>query len=406
MEVTLVNSQKEKRLFHDLPKRLYRNDPDWICPLDDQTENIFNPSKNDRFRNGEAVRWILRDHTGKVIGRIAAFVDEKRSAASRQPTGGIGFFEVTDDKNAAFLLFDTAREWLSEKGMQAMDGPISFGENYNYWGLLVEGFTQQGYGMPYSKKYYQGFFEDYGFRNYFEQYSYHKLLRQKSNGEFIDFPERMLKVAEWVINKPGYTFRHFTSGESEKFIEDTCTIYNDTWQYLKQDFTAITREALRDSLHEIRFFLDEKMIWFAYFNEQPVGFFILVPDFNQILRHFNGRITVAGLPRVFWYKYTHEMTRLQALAGGVLHSFQKKGIESGIFYKIYESIRERPWLTELEIGWVGNYNPKMMATCDALGAVKAKTHVTYRYMINKSIEFMTFVEEKTQSAEHRSKSAE
>ena len=70
-----------------------------------------------------------------------------------------------------------AKNWLASNGMEAMDGPVNFGENDNNWGLLVDGFMQQGYGMPYNKKYYREFFEDYGFKNYFEQYSYHREVR-------------------------------------------------------------------------------------------------------------------------------------------------------------------------------------------------------------------------------------
>ena len=78
-----------------------------------------------------------------------------------------------------------------------MDGPINFGENDNNWGLLVEGFMQQGFGMPYNKKYYKDFFEEYGFKNYFEQYSYHRTIRGQT-GEIEQFPERMMKIAEWL----------------------------------------------------------------------------------------------------------------------------------------------------------------------------------------------------------------
>ncbi len=35
----------------------------------------------------------------------------------------------------------------------------------------------------------------------------------------------------------------------------------------------------------------------------------------------------------------------------------------------------------------------MIAIYEALGATKAKTHFTYRYMINKKIRFMTYKEE-------------
>ena len=68
-------------------------------------------------------------------------------------------------------------------GMEAMDGPVNFGENLINWGLLVKGFEPQGFGMPYNKPYYQGLFEAYGFQVYFEQYSYH--LNHKD-----PFPER------------------------------------------------------------------------------------------------------------------------------------------------------------------------------------------------------------------------
>ena len=94
---------------------------------------------------------------------------------------------MTDNREAAFILFDTAREWLTASGMEAMDGPVNFGENDNNWGLLVEGFMQQGFGMPYHKKYYRAFFEEYGFKNYFEQYSYHREIRNADN-EIVQFP--------------------------------------------------------------------------------------------------------------------------------------------------------------------------------------------------------------------------
>ncbi len=103
---------------------------------------------------------FLKNEDHATIGRVAAFIDRTRSAANRQPTGGIGYFEVIEDRDAAFLLFDTAMEWLSARGMEAMDGPINFGENDNNWGLLVDGYMQQGYGMPYHKKYYRAFLKN------------------------------------------------------------------------------------------------------------------------------------------------------------------------------------------------------------------------------------------------------
>jgi hypothetical protein len=392
MQIKEVISPAEKKEFLNFPKRLYKSDPNWICPLDAAVEAVFDPVKNHKFKNGEAIRWILIKDNNETIGRVAAFVDQKRSDASRQPTGGLGFFEVVEDKNAAFTLFDTAKSWLANRGMEAMDGPITFGENYSDWGLLVEGFSQQGFGMPYNKKYYKNFFEEYGFRNYFDQFTCHRMVRDAANN-IVRFPDRIMKVAEWLIKRPGYSFRHFELKNSRKYIDEICSIYNESWVYLKKDFTTVDPEILYESLQQCRPFLDEELVWFAYFNEKPIGFYILVPDLNQILRHFNGKLHLWNQVRFLYYKFTHEMQRMEALAGGVLHTHQNKGVEAAIFYKLYEVFEKKPWFKELEVGWVGDYNPKMIATYEALGAVKTKIHVTYRYLINKDLKFVRYKDE-------------
>jgi hypothetical protein len=387
-----VITRRDKQEFHNFPRELYKEDPNWICPLDSIIENIFDPEKNHSFEHGEAIRWILKNDQGKTIGRVAAFIDNIRSAANRQPTGGIGFFEVIEDREAAFFLFDTARKWHVEKGTEAIDGPINFGENDNFWGLLVDGFMPQGFGMPYNKKYYREFFEAYGFRNYFEQISCHRVVREEGN-KLTTFPERIMKVAEWLIKRPGYSFRHLDSRNTTKFINDICEIYNTTWIYLKDDFTPLDPVILEEALLQAKPFLDEELIWFAYYNDKPIGFFVMFPDLNMILRHFKGKLTTWNKLRFVWYKSIHEMSRVRSVVGGILHSHQNTGVEAALFYQYYQTFRKKPWIKEIELSWVGDYNPKMIATYEALGAQRVKTHITFRYMVNDKAEFVRFKDE-------------
>lgn len=388
MQISEVRSARDVREFIELPKRLYRNDPFWVCPLDSEVKAVFDPSRNSAFRNGEAIRWILRDNNGNTIGRIAAFIDRIRSSAQTQPTGGVGFFEVTNDREAAFLLFDTAASWLSSRGMEAMDGPVNFGENDTNWGLLVDGFTHPGIGMPYHLKYYRSFFEEYGFMNYFEQYSYHRDLTSVEV-----FPERFMKIAEWIAKRPGYSFSHFRFAEKDKYLSDVVEIYNTTWASFKEDFTPLETELLVASMSRARAFIDEELIWFAYHNDKPVAFFILFPDINMILRHFNGRLHPWNMLRFLWYKATHEMTRIRAFVGGVMPSYQNSGIESALFFQLYKVFRKKRYYKELELSWVGDFNKKMIAIYEAIGSERAKTHITYRFMINKSLTFNRYMDE-------------
>ncbi len=395
MEVIEVKSAQTVRKFLDFPKHLYKDDPNWVCQLDIELESIFNPKKNYLFKRGNAARWILKDDNGNTIGRIAAFFDKQKSSKYSQPTGGIGFFEVIESREAAFLLFDTGKKWLASYGMEAMDGPVNFGGNDNNWGLLVEGFMQQGFGMPYNKKYYKTLFEDYGFRNYYEQYSYHREVRNKEN-QIEEFPSRIMKIAEWLSKRPGYSFRHLELGERKKFVNDLVDVYNSAWPVFKEDFTPLDPEMMEAAIQKSKPVIDEELIWFAYYNDKPIAFFILLPDLNQIIKPFLGKLNFWNKLRFVYSRTTHKMTRMRAIVGGVNPAHQNSGVESAIFFHLYQVFKRKPWYRELELSWVGDFNPRMIAIYEALGAHRAKTHITYRYLFIEKLNFTRYKDEMAQ----------
>ncbi|MEN9950780.1 MAG: hypothetical protein RLY85_1532, partial [Bacteroidota bacterium] len=128
MKIIEVRSKQEIRQFLDLPFSIYRDDPNWVCPLFNDVEAVFDPSRNNFFNFGKCTRWILVNDAHETIGRIAAFINEKKAYNETVPTGGCGFFECIEDFKAASMLFDQAKTWLTGHGMQAMNGPVNFGE--------------------------------------------------------------------------------------------------------------------------------------------------------------------------------------------------------------------------------------------------------------------------------------
>jgi len=365
-----VSDKKTVRQFLDLPRSLYKGDPNFICPLDSMVDGVFDPEKNIFFSHGEAIRWILDDGTGRIIGRVAAFINRKKAFTFQQPTGGMGFFDCIEDEEAAGILFDACRHWLEERGMEAMDGPINFGENDNFWGLLVEGFMPQSFGMNYNPPYYRKFFEDYGFTPYFEQVTNHLDLRKP-------FPERFWKIADWVRQKPEYRFCHFSLDQTEKFLRDFLEIYNDAWQF-HENFTPMEMEALSRTFKDMKDILIPDFIWFAYHGDEPIAFEVMVPDVNQMLRYFNGRLNLWGKLKVGLRGKKKIFTRARITIMGVKPKYQRSGIESAIFWHMDKMMKRFPDYTEIELSWVGDFNPKMRQLHESVGASFAKKHITYR----------------------------
>ena len=381
-----VTSRRAVREFLDLPKRLYRDEPRWICPLDGDIESRFDVRTNELLRDGEAVRWIVRDSRGTVVGRIAAFYNRALVAASEyMPTGGCGFFESVDDQRVADMLFDAARDWLAARGMEAMDGPINFGDRDQWWGLLVEGFEFTPlYANPYNFEYYVRLFETYGFRNYFNQYTY---LRELAEGLF---PDKVYERVRRLQEEPRYRFEHLEKKNIDKYAEDFLTVYNQGWAGFS-GVKPIDREHAFALMRKMKPIIDEKLMYFAYFDDRPIGFYLMVPDLNGVIGPLHGRFGWWQKLRFLWrLKVSRKATRIFAIIFGVVPEFHGKGIESGMIYtfeqEVAKSVKNK--YESLELAWIGDFNPVMMRMVESyVCARKHKMHTTYRYVFDRTREF-------------------
>jgi hypothetical protein len=217
-----VTNHYTKKEFIELPVRLYKNELNWIRPIDGDIENVFNPQVNKHHENGESIRWILKNYSGETVGRIAAFYDKSLFKPEEIAAGGVGFFECIEDHQAAHVLFEASRKWLQARDLEAMDGPVNFGIRDNFWGCLVDGFHEPVYNMPFNFPYYKDLFESYGFRNFFNQYTYR---REVKGGGLHPVVRRS---AERILKNPDYSFKFIQKGNLS-FARDFRIIYNKTW---------------------------------------------------------------------------------------------------------------------------------------------------------------------------------
>ena len=380
-----AGDKRLEREFLDLPKMIYKGNPNWVCPFDDSIKAVFDPTKNKLFKDGDAIRWVAHNASGECVGRIAAFYDQSHAFGYEQPTGGCGFFEAIDDQELANTLFDAARDWLKERGMEAMDGPINFGSRDSWWGLLVEGYEFQPlFENPYNPPYYKELFENYGFQNYFNQNTYvWKIDDDDVNEVVYDRVKRLMST-------PGYRFAPIGKEDLYSAVEKVRTIYNKAWA-LFTGVQPMTSEEGRKMADTMRPIIDRNLIWFAYFNDEPIGFFIMVPDLNRLIGKYNGKFGIVNKLRMMWdLKVRKKSDRIFAIVFGITPEFQGKGVESGFMQAMLEGyIRtKKNQYRSVEFAWIGDFNPVMNRMVERyICARKHKMHTTYRYLFDRTKEF-------------------
>jgi hypothetical protein len=378
MQLIEVLGKDTARAFIDVNEELNRGNPNYIRPLDKDVEEVFDPRKNKAFRHGQCVRWVLGDEEGRYIGRIAAFVNRKyQNKGDEQPTGGIGFFDCIDNQEAANLLLDQARDWLLAKGMEAMDGPINFGERDRWWGLITEGFHPPLYGMNFNPPYYQALLESYGFSPFFDQLCFSMKVRDP-------LQEKFYKRHAELSKEPGLSARHFRKDELDKFADDFVHIYNKAWKS-HGGGKDLPREQALIMFRKMKPVLDERLLWFVYHYEEPIACWINLPELNQYFRHFDGRFGLWQKCRFLWLKWKGACTKFTGLVFGVVPEWQGKGIDA---YMIVEGAKivQAPGVpyTDYEMQWIGDFNPKMINVAESLGTYRSRVLTTYRFLFDRS----------------------
>ncbi|MBQ7855582.1 MAG: hypothetical protein IJ348_00540 [Alistipes sp.] len=379
-----TKADEHKWLYVD--RAIYKGNRNWVCPLDGDILGVFDKGRNKKFKDGEAIRWYVEDATtGEAVARIAAFYDNETANGYEQPTGGCGFFECPDSQEIANMMFDAAREWLKERGMEAMDGPINFGPRDSWWGLLVQGYEFQPlYANPYNPPYYKDLFENYGFQNYFNQNTY--LWRVYDD----DVNEVVLEKAKRVMANPGYRFENVSKISLEDAAENLRVIYNKAWA-LFTGVNPMTKEEAQKLMRTLKPIIDPNVIFFAYFNDEPIGFFVMVPDLNRLIGKFGGKFGWWQKLRLMWdLKVRKACDRLFGIIFAITPEFQGKGIESGMMKYILETYvrTDKNLYKTIEFAWIGDFNPVMNRMIERyVCATRHKMHTTYRYLFDRTKEF-------------------
>ena len=380
MQLIEVTDKKTAKEFIEVNVLINKNDPDYIRPLDKDIHEVFDPKKNKAFRHGEATRWILKTIEGRLIGRIAAFINKKyKNKGDDVPIGGIGFFDSVNDQSAADMLFDVAKHWLMQKGMQAMDGPINFGERDRWWGLLVEGFQPPVYYLNFNPPYYRQLFEEYGFKPFFDQVCFALSVKDRLQQKFYDRHEIIARDAN-------FSARHIKKNQLEKFAKDFTIVYNKAWAG-HGGLKELSDKVVIKMFKAMKPVMDERICWFTYYKHEPIAIWINLPDLNEWFKYLNGKFDLWHKLKFLWIKRTKRCKKFTGLVFGIVPEFQGKGVDAYMIMEGAKIIQVQMLYDDYEMQWIGEFNPKMINVAESLGTYRSRKLITYRYLFDRTREF-------------------
>jgi hypothetical protein len=380
MQLIEVTNKALAEDFIRVNVQINRQFPNYIRPLDKDVQEVFDPEKNKTFRFGKVTRWVLKKDSGELAGRIAAFTNKKyKNRGDDVPVGGIGFFDCINDQAAAELLFNVAKHWLMQQGMEAMDGPINFGERDRWWGLVVEGFQEPLYGMNFNPPYYQQLFETYGFRPFFHQICLAMDPKQQMS-------DKMVQRHALYANDPSYCVKHIKKTEISKYAADFAKVYNAAWAG-HGGLKELKKEQVVQMFKKMKPVMDENIIWFAYHNEEPIAIFVNLPDLNQWFKYLDGKFNLFHKLKFLWVKKTKPCKKFTGIVFGIVPEYQGKGMDAYLIMEADKFVLQSQY-DEYEMQWVGDFNPKMLNVAQGMGDVfQSRKLTTYRYLFDRMKEF-------------------
>ncbi len=382
MQVIEVKELNHRQAFLNVVDKLHGDNKVYVRPLNKDIEAVFDTNKNKYFRHGKAIRWIAVDEQGQTVGRIAAFVNDKYTKQF-PGVGGLGFFESTRDQEVAFLLLNTAKQWLMDQGVTAMDGPINFGERDRFWGLTIENFEHPPYyGQNFNPEYYVDFFKNYGFQEYYQQLIYHRRVDDPLQEKFEERAAKLAHDPDYVVNK-------INRKDMPKLAKEFREVYNKAWGKREGDnFVGMSEAQAKAITKALSPILDNNLGYFAYFKGEPVGFYIGIPELNHIFKRFNGKFGLWQKIQFMYLLKTGSCKTSVGLVFGVDPGHQGKGVEGLIFKKHAAEIQGKNMYDDVIITWIGDFNVKMVNIIEALGGRLIQRMATMRYNFDQNAPFV------------------
>ena len=366
--VRLTRGPRDVARFLRVPHAIYRNDPQWVAPLEMDMKLVFQ-DRNPLFEHADMDLWVAR-RDGRDVGRIAAIQDRFFNKRQSPDTGFFGFFESIEDGRVAEALFETVIQWTLARGLRRLLGPFNPTSN-DECGLLVDGFDRPPvFMMPYNPRYYVPLLEGVGLRKAKDLIAFEINLSRSPMDRFEKVSSRFRK------HDQGITFRPVRKRTLLDDLAQVKQVYNEAWED-NWGFVPMTDREIDFLAHRIKPLLLEGLVWLAEVGNEPIGFLLAVPDFNEALQPMKGKLLRPGLFRFLSYLFGWRVPAgVRVMVLGVREKYRGRGIESVM---LTEGLKTgfRAGFTFAEASWILEENVKVRRVIEWFGGKPYKTYRLY-----------------------------
>jgi GNAT superfamily N-acetyltransferase len=364
-----VVSRRHRKLFFNLPWDLYRSDPNWIPPIRIVQKELLN-FRHHPFYDHADVRHFLALQDGQPVGRLAAIVNHAHNRWYHEERGFFGFFESVDDQQVADRLFDAARKWFADRGIEAIRGPVNPSLNYEV-GLLVDGFDDPPwFMMTYNKPYYARLIDGYGFRKAQDLFAFWGHLSMLE-----EVTRRLYTLSTTVLER----FQlHCRPMDVKRFDEEIATfldIYNrslvNTWGFVPMSDGEVKKQAAG-----MKHMIVPELTTVAEIDDKPVGTMFGLLDYNPRIKEIDGKLLPFGFLKLLRNRKT--LKRVRLISTNVLPEYQSWGIGIALVARLVPDALA--WgIQEAEFSWVLESNDLSYKTLKKGGAKISKQYRIYDY---------------------------
>ncbi len=336
-----VRTGKDFKLYRDLPRSLYKGDPNWVPPLNMDFKEKLDKAKNPFFEHAERELFLAR-REGKVVGRVLGIVDDNHNSFHNEKIVFFGQYESVNDPEVTKALLDAVAAWGRAKGMKVLRGPVNISLN-DECAMLLEGFDEPPMVMmPYNPKYYNDLMTGYGLVKAKDLYAFRIPAEYEKTA-----PVPVRSIAQKYLQESGVTVRKFNKKLWKRESEIVKYVYNNAWEK-NWGFVPWTEHEMDHMVKALRPLGDPNIIAIAEDAGKPVGFGFGFPNYNEVLSHMNGRMTPLSILKFLWYK--RRIKGVRFLVFGILKPYRLTGLSYALFLSLADNLIEGGY-TWAETSW-------------------------------------------------------